>query len=51
MFLSTALINKRGHTLAGRYSIFPRKRPRPNLKVFEYQIWSSVKKIGEVDIK
>ena len=33
---------KNSRILAGIYSIFPRKRPRPNLKVFQYQICTSV---------
>ena len=30
--------------LIGIYIIFLKKRPRPNLKSFQYQIWSSVKR-------
>ena len=41
MSLFTALIVK------NIYFIFLRKRPTPNLKSFQYQIWTSVKKSGK----
>ena len=37
--------------LAGICFMFPKQRPRPNLRVFQYQIWTSVKKIRKVIIK
>ena len=36
--LLTALIVKNSHILAGIYFIFLKKRRRPNLKCFQYQI-------------
>ena len=41
MSLLTALIVKNSHILAGIYFIFLKKRPRPNLKGFQYQTWTS----------
>ena len=38
MSLLTAHIVNNSHILAGIYFIFLKKRPRPNLKVFQYQI-------------
>ena len=35
---------KNSYILTGIYFIFQKKRPEPNLKVFQYQIWTSVKK-------
>ena len=42
MSLSTALIVKSSHILAGIYFTFLKKHPRPNLKGFLYQNWTSV---------
>ena len=42
MSLLRALIVKNSHILAGIYFIFLKKRSRPNLKGFQYQIWNSV---------
>ena len=42
--LLTALIVKNSHILIGIYFIFLKKRPRPNLKGFQYQTWTSVKR-------
>ena len=44
MSLLTIPIVKNSHILAGIYFIFLRKRPRPNTKVYQYQIWSSAKR-------
>ena len=44
MPLLTALIIKNIHILARIYFIFLKNRPRPNLKGFQFQIWTSVKK-------
>ena len=38
-----ALIVKNRHILAGIYFLFLKKRRRPNLKSFLYQIWTSMK--------
>ena len=35
------------HFLARIYFILLKKRPRPNLKDFQYQIWASVKRSGK----
>ena len=53
MSLLTDPIVKTSHNLAGIYFIFLRQRPKPNLKGFQYQIWTSVKRleIGKVVIK
>ena len=40
--LLTALIIKNSRILAEIYFILLRKRPRPNLKGFQYQTWTSV---------
>ena len=45
MFLLTAPIVRNSHILAGIYFIFLKKRPGPNLKVFRYQIQTSVKRL------
>ena len=45
MSLLTALIVKNRAFLAGIYFIFLKKRPGPNLKVFRYQILTSVKRL------
>ena len=47
MSLLTALIAKKSHVLAGIYFFFLKKRLRPNLKSFQYQIWTSVKRSGK----
>ena len=47
MSLLTALIVKNSLILAGIYLIFLKARPRRNLKDFQYQIWTSVKKDRE----
>ena len=41
--LLTALTIKNSHIVAGIYFIFLNKLPRPNLKDFQYQMWTSVK--------
>ena len=43
----TAVIVKNSHILDGIYFVFLKKRPRPNLKGFQIQIWTSVKRSGE----
>ena len=47
MSLLTALIVKNSHILTGIYFIFLKKLRRPNLKGFEYQIWTLVKTSGK----
>ena len=47
MYLLTALIVRNGHILARIYFIFLKKLPRLNLKGFQYQIWTSVAKLGK----
>ena len=42
MSLSTALIDKDSHVLAGIYLTFLKKLPRQNFENFQYQLWSSV---------
>ena len=44
MSLLTALIVKNSHILAGIYVIFLKRRPRPNLKGFQYQLWTLEKR-------
>ena len=44
MSLLTATVVKNIGIYAGIYFIFLKKRPRPNLKGFQYQIWTSVKR-------
>ena len=44
MFLLTAQIVTNSHILAGIYFTFLKKRPGANLKLFWYQIWTSVKR-------
>ena len=44
MSLIKALIVKNSHIPAGIYLIFLKKRPRPNLKGIQYQIWALVKR-------
>ena len=44
--LLTALIFENSHIVAGVYFIFLKKHPRPNLKSFQHQIWTSVKRLG-----
>ena len=44
MSLLTAQIVKNCIILAGLYFIFLKKRARPNLRIFQYQIWNSVKR-------
>ena len=44
MSLLTALIVEKSHILAGIYFIFLKKRPRQNLKDFQDQIWTLVKR-------
>ena len=39
MFLLTAAIVKISHILAGIYFIFPKERPRPNLKECYDETW------------
>ena len=47
MSLLAALIFKNFHNLAVIYYIFLKKPPRPNLKGFQYQMWTSVKRSGK----
>ena len=47
MSLFKALIVKNSHIWAEIYITFSGKRSRPNLKGFQYQIWSSVKRSGK----
>ena len=47
MSLLTAFIVRNSDILAGIYFIFLRKGPRPNLKSFQYQIWTLVKRSGK----
>ena len=51
MFILTAKIIKNTDILTGTYFIFLKESPRPNSKVFHYQIWASLKKIKKVVIK
>ena len=44
MSLLTAFIVKNSYILAGIFFIFLKKGPRPNLKGFQYQIWTLVKR-------
>ena len=44
MSLLKAPIVKNSHILAAIYCIFLKKRPGPNLKVFQYRIWTSMKR-------
>ena len=44
MSLLIAPIVENSDFLAGIYFIFLKKRPGPNLKVFQYWIWTSVKR-------
>ena len=44
MSLLTVPVAKNSHILAGIYFIFVKERPRPNWKVLQYQIWTSVKR-------
>ena len=44
MYLLTAFIVKNSHIFAGVYFIFLKKGPRPNLKGFQCQIWTLVKR-------
>ena len=48
MSLLTAFIVKNSHILSGIDFIFLKKSPRPNLKGFQYQIWTLVKRSGKV---
>ena len=45
MSLLTALIVQNSHILAGKYLVSDKKRIRPHLKGFQYQIWTSVKRL------
>ena len=47
MSLLTAFIVKNSHILTGIYAIFLKKGPRPNLRGFQYQIWTLVKRLGK----
>ena len=47
MSLLLALILEQNHILGGIYFTFREKHPRPNLKGFQYQIWTSVKISGK----
>ena len=44
MSLVTIPIVKNSHILAGIYFIYLKERHRPNSKVWQYQIWTSVKR-------
>ena len=45
MTLLTAPILKSSHIMAGNRIYFSKKRPKTNLKVFQYQISTSVKRL------
>ena len=45
--LLTVLDVKNSHILFRIYTIFLKKRPTPNLKGFQYQVWTSVKRLVE----
>ena len=45
MSLLTVSIFKNSHILAEIYYIFLKKYSRPNLKGFQYQTWTSVRKV------
>ena len=47
MSLLTVLIVKNSHILAGTYFIFLKKHRVLNLKGFQYQIWTSLKRSGK----
>ena len=53
MSLLIALIVENSNILATIYFVFLKKRARPNLESFQYQIWkrSISEKIGKVVIK
>ena len=40
----TAPVVKNSHILGGIYFIFWKKHPGPSLKVFQYRVWTSVKR-------
>ena len=44
MFLLTVPIVKNSHILAVIYLIFLKEPPKPNSKVLQYQVWTSVKR-------
>ena len=44
MSLLTVPIVRNSHITAGIYFIFLKKHPGPNLKIFQYRIWASVKR-------
>ena len=45
MSLLTALIVQNSQILAGKYLVSDKKCIRPHLKGFQYQIWTSVKRL------
>ena len=47
MSLLTLLIIEHRHSLVGIYFIFLKKRHRPNLKCFQYQVWTSLDRSGK----
>ena len=48
MSLLTVVILKNSHTLAGNIlHLSLKNNPSPNLKGFQYQIWTSVKRSGK----
>ena len=47
MSLLTASFIKKSHILARIYIIFLDKSPERNFKVFQYQIWTSMKRLEE----
>ena len=47
MPLLTDFMVKNSHILARICFIFLTKRPKPNSKGFQYQIWTSVKRLGK----
>ena len=47
MSLLKTLIVKTSHILGGIYFISLKKAPKPNFKDFKYQIWTSVKRLGD----
>ena len=47
MSLLKTLIVKTSHILGGIYFISLKKPPKQNFKDFKYQIWTSVKRLGD----
>ena len=47
MSLLTSSVVQNSHISAGIYFIFLKRSPRPNLKGFQFQIWTLVKRSGK----